>query len=241
MSQEPNSQTNSTPTPAPAAPILGVDPPAAPVAPPAPPVVPSGNPPAAPQAQQKTLSMEEWNALQEKASRYDYIANDTELATKLVDHVKSKTGQISTRPTNNQPAQQQGATPSVDPTINQLREENRLLAQRQARTEIELFKAKHSDFDQVKDEMARVVNKYPGISIDDAYSLAKSAKQQSSPAPVRENPATPTTETNRSAGQIAGNQSLEDIKRRINDQKATPRFDDAIDLAFQAAKMTAEQ
>lgn len=238
MSAVPTPSNNPTPaTPSP----LGVDPtPIAPVTP-ASPSSAGGNPPAAPATNQKTLSMEEFNSLQERAGRYDFIANDAELATKVVEHVKGKTGRIGTQPTNNQPVPQQSATQSVDPTVQQLLAENKQLAQRTARLEIENFKARHSDFDNVKDEMARVVNKYPGISIEDAYSLAKSAKPQSQQGSVRETPTTPTAETNRSVGNIAENNTLEEIERRINDRKSTPSFDQALDLAFAGAKLKAQQ
>lgn len=204
---------------------LGVDPPAAkdPVVVP-PPAPPANTPPAT-----KQLSQAEYDALQAKANNYDIISGDPELAPKLVDHFRAKTGRLGT------------PVSAPKPVVNDqqsARDDERFAAmsKRQAQLEVELFKQKHPDMDDLKDDMAKLINRY-GMDLEDAYNFSKSAKAQNGQKSPVAPPAVPTSETNNPAGSFdSSNSDLGDVEKRINDPKATPHMDDAIALAFQAAK-----
>lgn len=178
-----------------------------------------------PVVKKPTMTQDEIDALLEKANNYDLIASDQELSTKIADHFRAKTGTVrKSEPTPVEPSDEQ------DPRITEL-------IQRNARNEIALFALSHPDMEEYKNDMSSMINRY-GMSLEDAYRFSKSAKQQTVQKPTEVAPAAPTVETNSSAGiGQDGDSGLADLERRINDPKATPRLDDAIDLAIEAAKL----
>ena len=227
---EPQTDTN---TPAQAEPQskpspLGVDPePATPVEPqePAAPVEASQ-----PQQQKPSMSQEEIDALLEKASNYDLIANDPELATKIRDHFTAKTGRVPQ-------ADQQSPAEPQEPTDNAQSQQIKELIRRNAANEIALFRMQHPDMDDYRDEMTHLVSQY-GMPLEDAYRFSKGIAAQKQKPTSRERPATPTVETTNPAG-VDQNEDpfdIAEVERKIADSKATPRFDDALDLAIAAAK-----
>lgn len=205
--------------------VLGVDPQATvPVAKPA-----ETTPPLAEKPTTKQLSQKEFDELQQKASNYDLIATDPELAPKVVDHFRAKTGRVG-KPMTPAPTEEKPA-PSVRDD-----EAFQSLARRQAQLEVTLFKKDHPDMDEYKDDMARLMQRH-NMDLDDAYRFSKAAKSQALQKPVTAKPATPTAETNGNAGDLENSDTdLGNVEKRINDPKATPHMDDVYALAFQAAK-----
>lgn len=178
----------------------------------------------------KTLTQAEYDQLMEKASRYDLMANDAELAPKIVDHYRAKTGRIGTPP-----ARKADDDPPIVPN-NRNSDVDKEMIRRQAELEIKVFKMENPDMAQYKDDMARLMQRY-NMPIEEAYRLSKAAKTQAAQKPVEKpnTPAVPTTETNVNAGDDSVD-DLSEVEKRINDPKATPRLDDAMELAWKAAQ-----
>jgi hypothetical protein len=174
-----------------------------------------------------SISQEEIDSLQEKAKNYDLIASDPELATTIADHFKARTGTSRKAKAKAEEPQE----PRIDEATAQRIQE---LTRRNAQNEIALFRLQNPDMDQYKDNMATLINRY-GMSLDDAYRFSKSTVAQTEQKSTKPNPARPMVETNDSAGFDQTESDLVDIERRINDPKATPRMDDAIDLAIATA------
>ena len=184
----------------------------------------------------RQISQEEYDQLQEIAGRYSLIANDPQLSAVVLDHFRAKSGRLS-----------QSAEPKIDNSKtmqNQQQEEamaampNQELLRRQAQLEIELFRLRNPDMDSYKTEMASLVSKYPTMSLDDPYKFTQLAKPQAETKAVKENTAAPTTETNNGAGNFdKPSNSLEATMQKIADRKATPRIEDAIEVAWNAAKL----
>jgi len=216
------------PPPAPVPSPLGVDPtPASPVVVPSPVSTPPATPPS------KTLTQAEYDALQQRASNYDLIAADPELAPKVVDHFRARTGRLGA------PVQTPAATPN--PATQETNSHIQELVKRQAQLEVQLFKQMHPDMEEVGDDMSKLIHRY-GMSLDDAYRFSKAAKAPASQKPAQTPPVAPTAETNHSAGSLDTSAiSLADAEKRINDPKATPHMDDALALAWQTAKQQAGQ
>lgn len=198
-----------------------------PATPPAPPVVNTPPPPSG-----KNLTQAEYDVLQAKASHFDAIAGDPVIAEKVVDHFRSR-GRVQQPPVANPPA---GAPPQAEPPQVDTRMQQKMdaMTQRLAQLEVEAFRAKHPDMDQFKDDMVPLMHR--GIPLEDAYRFSKAVKAQTTQNPVKPVPVTATTETNRTAGIDDDPDNLSAIEQKISDPKATPRLDDAIALAWQAAK-----
>ena len=60
---------------------------------------------------------------------------------------------------------------------------NELLLGFAANKTVSDLEAKHADFDAFKPAMTDIINKYPNMAIEDAYTLAKGSKLISSPSP----------------------------------------------------------
>lgn len=210
---------------------LGVDPVTPPVA--TTPVVtePKAVEPPASVPRGKTLTQEEYDALQLKARNYELIEADPELAPKILDHFRAKTGRIGQKP-------EQTNTPVVNNKMtSEVEEQLTNMAKRQAQLEIQLFQQKHPDMEQYRQDMARLINKYPGMDLEDAYRFSKGAQSQPEQKPVQAKPASPTTETNQTSGETETDSiDVSEYEKRINDPKATPHMDDVIAAAWAAAK-----
>lgn len=190
---------------------------------------PAATPPAAAPSD-KTLSQAEYDILAQKATAYDTIANDAILAPKVVDHFRAK-GRVQ------QPAEP-AAAPVAPPAQPEQPSQQAIeaMTRRMAQLELDLFRTKHPDLDEVKDDMVRLLQR--GLSLEDSYRYSKAAKAQTVQSPAaKQTPAMPTAETNNDAGSSDDpDDNFSAIERKINDPKATPRLDDAISLAWKAAK-----
>jgi len=216
--------------PAPTPSVLGTDPtPPVPVTPPA---VPE---PTVTPAPATSLSQEEIDALTDKASRYDLFANDPVLASKIADHYRANAGITANKP----------VTPDLEPSGDDtpVVEDPRMqaLSQKMVQMEIAQFQQAHPDMETVKEDMAALINKY-GMNLEDSYKFAMSAKTPTTPTPTPTPPAASTTEDGSSAG-FDQDSDLDraNVEKLINDPKATPRMEDAIDAALNYAKKVAAQ
>lgn len=215
---------------------LGVDPVATPAV--TAPVAkePTATEPPASVPRGKQLTQEEYDALQLKARNYELIEADPELAPKILDHFRAKTGRIGQRTTEN-------TNPAVNNQMsNEVEERMVAMAKRQAQLEIDLFKQRNPDMDNYRQDMVRLINKYPGMELEDAYRFSKGAQSQPEQKPVQAKPVTPTTETNQSSGETETDSiDVSEYEKRINDPKATPHMDDVIAAAWAAAKQKVGQ
>lgn len=191
--------------------------------------------PAAESKPMKQLSQAEYDAMMQKVANYDLIANDPELAPKIMDHYRGKTGK--TRETPKPKNQEENEKPQVN---TELDERVKAMSRRQAELEIKLFRKEHPDFDTHKEGMAKLLQRHPTMDLEEAYNLSKGSSSKPEQR-SEERKAVATTETNQTAATEESSDSFEDVEKRINDPKATPHLDDAITLAFQAAKMKAGQ
>lgn len=228
MSDQIPQVTPSNPAPATPAPTtppatpLGVDPAPAPAAT-VPPVVAK---PAAPQ--KPTMTQAEIDALVEKANNYDLIAGEPELVTRIGDHFRAKTGRVA------QPATPAPAT-LQEPQDNPDKAAMQELVRRNAANEIALFRLQNPDMDTYRDDMVHLISNY-GMSLADAYRFSKATKAQQKPTTPAQ-PARPTVETTNPAGIVQNDEfDLQTVENKIRDPKATPRMDDAIDLAIATAR-----
>lgn len=185
-------------------------------------------PPATPSG--KILSQTEYDVLAQKATAYDTIANDAILAPKVVDHFRAK-GRVQQPPA-------EPAAPPAQPAQPEQPSQQAIeaMTRRMAQLELDLFRTKHPDLDEVKDDMVRLLQR--GLSLEDSYRYSKAAKAQAVQSPAaKQTPAMPTAETNSDAGSSDDpDDNFSAIERKINDPKATPRLDDAISMAWKAAK-----
>lgn len=173
------------------------------------------------------LTQAEIDSLRERAANFDTIVADPEISVKVLDHFKAKTGRVGKQVTTETKAPE---TKSVDDIAY------KQLLNRQATLEIDLFRMRHPDMDSVKDNMAKLMTKY-GMDLEDAYNFSKSGQVQNSQKSADGGTATPTAETNKSAGiGSSGETNFSEVEKQISDPKATPHLDDAIELAWKAAK-----
>lgn len=192
-------------------------------------------PPAGESKPMKQLTQAEYDAMAQKVANYDLIANDPELAPKIMDHYRAKTGKPRTTPKPNDQEE------SVKPQLRDDTDERfRAMSRRQAELELKLFRKEHPDFDQHKESMAKMLQRHPTMDLEEAYNLSKGSS--SKPEQRSEQPkATATTETNQTAANDDSSDDFDEIEKRINDPKATPHLDDAISLAWKASKLKAGQ
>jgi len=180
---------------------------------------------------QRTISQEEFDALSRKASNYDLIESDPELAPKVLDHFKAKTANVGRQTQQRQTTQEN--TSQQDDRMNQaLMQQQREIAKMQIR----MFEQTHPDMNEYRDEMAKLANRHPTMDLEELYNFSKAAKSQASQKSASPKPATATAETNDSAGDVEADTDTSELLKKINDPKATPRLDDVIGLAWQAAK-----
>ena len=190
--------------------------------------------PAAESKNVKQISQAEYDSLMQKVANYDLIANDPDLAPKIVDHYRAKAGQARETP---KPKSKEEVN---KPDVNMEYEDRfKAMSRRQAELEIRLFKKDHPDFDSHKDTMAKLLQRHPTMDLEEAYNLSKGSS--SKPEQRSEKPkAEATAETNQTAAEESSD-DFSDAEKRINDPKATPHMDDVIDLAWKAAKSKAGQ
>lgn len=177
-----------------------------------------------------SISQDEIDALTEKASRYDLFINDPVLANKIADHYRAATGITAREPAR----MEQNDEPKEDPRMQ-------ALSQKLVQLELAQFHQQHPDLTEYRDDVAALISKY-NMPLPEAYKFAKAAKAHTSQTQTKETPATPTSESGVSAG-FDRDSDLDraKVEKLINDPKATPRMDDAIDAALNYARKVAAQ
>jgi hypothetical protein len=178
----------------------------------------------------KQMTQAEYDAVMQKVANYDLIANDPELAPKIMDHYRAKTGKARETPKPKDTEENVKPQPTVE-----IDDRFKAMARRQAELELKLFKKEHPDFDTHKDTMAKLLQRHPTMELEEAYSLSKGSSSKPEQRPEKPK-AEATAETNQTAAETESSNELEDVEKRINDPKATPHMDDAIALAYAAAK-----
>lgn len=179
----------------------------------------------------KQISQAEYDTLMQKVANYDLIATDPELATKVMDHFRAKTGKVAETPK----PQPKNIVKESNPEI-----EDRFMSmsRRQAELEIKLFQKDHPDFEQHKDAMAKLLQRHPTMDLEEAYNFSKGSSSKPEQKSSQQT-AVATTETNKTAAIPESSNAFSDVEKRINDPKATPHLDDAIAAAWEFAKNSA--
>lgn len=179
-----------------------------------------------PEVQVPSFKPEEIAALQEDASLYRTIKADPKLGSMVLDYLK-----------------QQGVSPDGTPAPKQSEDDLRKeLAQLKetmrdyiSQQQIKEFRTTVPDFDQVRGEMAKVLQAHPTLDLQTAYRLVKAGSTASpSPAPAK------SSKLEVPEGKATGRADSEEdelkrIQEKIMDTKATPRTSDYLDLAMKYA------
>lgn len=197
---------------------------------------PSGEPaPVAPTAPtQINLTPEEHNALLEKANIYDTIAGDETASGLVRDHFQGRTGQAAPAPTE--------VPTGDDERYNALEAKyetgQKALMETVGRLQISEFQRTHPDLEDHRQHMGSLMTKN-NMTMEEAYDVAKAMKVQQPPPSNQPGPApvaAPTTE-GRQAAPLPGEpvDALAAAEAKINDRSATPRIEDAFDLALKTA------
>lgn len=219
------------PTPAPVASPLGVDPtPAVPaVAPtatptPVPATIPSG---------QKVLTEAEHTDLLERASAFDIVERDPKLAEMVSTYLKDKGAQPTPVDDPTNPVSQ------PNPEIEQMKKSNQAMMNELLNLKVNTFRTAHPDMKgELEQRMAVLCNSH-NHDLDSAYIIAKAEAQAVVKPTVAPVPTAPTTEVG-GPGEITGGSTsdalLEQARKLIDDPKATPRIEDAFDIALATAK-----
>lgn len=182
--------------------------------------------PVDPKPESKSLSKEEYDQLVDQVRNYQTIIKEPGLVDTIRDHFRSKAL------TNNAPPKKDDV--KDNPDVLSLKEQNRELTNRLARLEVEHFRKHNPDMDEHREAMAKLLSDHPTLTIEQAYKFAKADKPpQQTQKVVKTTPTTEITDTD------SGEQSDDEFsayEKQINDPKATPSFDKAIDLAMRAAR-----
>lgn len=215
--------------------ILGVDTPEPAPAPvvetPAEPPVAETPAPQQPPSNVRNIEEVEFLRLKEQSDLYEIIRNDPEVHSQVSD--------ILNRRVNGRPASKPATSDTNGgASIEQLRQDNnemrRLLQETVAGIQIRDFAASTPDFQQQRGKMAELCKRHPSLTLPEAYALAKGHAAPQASAPAAKAPLQ-TAET-KSGGVPRETDELAAVQRRINDPKATPRTDDYIREALEAAR-----
>lgn len=235
--------------------VLGVDPtPATPPAPAAPPA-PAPAAPAAPDPSQVTIDAQELNTLRDAAHAYTTLIRDDGAREAIANHVRQRMAGTPAEP----PAP---ATPSPSPgdqvgqELAQLRGMMRegaqhIQRQNQHMTEqaeqikalqTDLFARDNPDFAKNQVAVAKVMEQAPGISREDALILVQARAAQAgngtengapSPAPTSEGGSTGEVPS-QATPSVVSEEGMAELARLVNDPKATPSTDAAVDAIGRA-------
>lgn len=221
---------------------LGVDPTPTP---PATPVVPAPVAPAAPAPTQVTIPQDQYQALLDRNSMLSLIEKDPQLSANVRDHFKARTADTG------EPSLE--ANGDIGKQLADLRAENKelkdTLTTAVANIQVDNFKRTHDDFDNYRQEMATLNQKYPGMELEDLYQTAKArvqAEKAQAPQPTPQPTPTVATSETDGVGELPGADpgSKEDILARaaavINDPKATRSIEEAFDIAAKAAQAVSD-
>lgn len=194
------------------------------------------------QANEKRLTLEQFNALQQKARNYETIVADPNANRFLTEYFSD----LSTGSTNDIPAQSSNkqadtkASPELSKLQEVISEQNnaiKYMHRELGKLSLEVFKTKNTDFDQHIDTVREILREAPNMPTHLALELARSRKAASAStnSQSKGKSATPQTEIT-SAGNVSEPDYLKEAKRRILDRKATPGNDSWIDEAIAAAR-----
>lgn len=235
--------------------VVGVDPPEPIVAPPvAEPVAPLA-PPTTPSVDEVTLSQEEYTAMQDKAGNYDTMVNDPQLQSVIYGHLRDRaSGVVPTDVTDPSAVPNAPVAPGGNPMEARMaRMEGFLQNAAQAfQQQNDTISSQAKDLQSLRnDEFSRSNPTYrehevaiskvrtanPNLSLNDALTLIEARAFKAGNGTVAGgNPATPTTEGGGAGGMPSSNPSgdidearLADLAALIDDPKATPSMDSALD------------
>ncbi len=235
-------------------PVLGVDPPAPKPAAPAPtPVVPTTPAPIG----GVTVTQDEFDSLQDRAASYDTLSNDPQVSALIANHLQQRAAGVVTpapEPAPSSPGGDPNANPYEDRLVRvenflqqgaqafqQLQRENVALRDEVGTLRTDRFSESNPSFKQNERAVAKLCQDNPGLTLTDALMLVEARALKAGNGTVDGgHPATPTTE-GAGAGSLpsdsGGNTDearLADLAQRINDPKATPSMDSALDAIGEA-------
>lgn len=174
-----------------------------------------------------SVSEDELLKLREDAELYRAIKADPELSGKVLELIHNKTRQIPAKPQGDEPAY-----------VRELRDQNAKSQQAMreliAYMQVKEFFTENPDAKAHKQEIGRLMDKYSGMTLNEAFDIAKRAKasqgQQAAPSAPKVKQA-----EGRNNGGVSPKTGSEKALARINDPKALPRTDDYIAEAFKEA------
>ncbi|MHA1840848.1 MAG: hypothetical protein ACTSYW_02610 [Candidatus Heimdallarchaeota archaeon] len=118
------------------------------------------------------------------------------IATAFDDAIDART-ELITKETNT----------DIDSLTSKITNIEQFLVRNEAAKDMRVTREKYSDFDNYREEMSDIFNRFPGISAEEAYVLAKSQKSKGAPyqedveSEKPDNHGTRTTNANRSRGE----------------------------------------
>ena len=188
---------------------------------------PEPEPQPEPEQEDKGLSQEELTTLQEKGRIFDMIDSNPELSGMIIDYMKAKQNPTpASEPASAaEPSNDQSEVAKLQKQVNDLQQFNSQLA---ARMEIQQFSASHPDFDSVKADVGKLLQKHPTYTLEEAYDLVKRTSGSQPPAAVP--PSQPAE--GRASREISVSNNR-DTLREIKNPKVS--FDKAFDLALEEA------
>jgi len=251
-----NEETNTSPAESEAvdSSMLGVDP-----TPVSADVQPS-NPPAAPATTQQpaptnsiNLTPEQHQELLTAAQNYQTIVNDPTAHQLVYDHFNGETQEQ----TSAEPVVSPDGTVS-NPEVTQLSQELAQLKQQYQQglqsitaqqkelglMRVHQFAQQNPDFEQHRTAIGNILQQAPQLGLEQALTLARAQANTAAPTSpaVDTSPSISTTETSTMGILPSGGNDtvMEEALRAINDRKATPSIDQAMDIAFRAARSKQE-
>lgn len=169
-------------------------------------------------------SLEELDLWRQKKDLYDQMDGDPGLARVVRDYYQgNQNTQTSAEDTN---MEDSGWRDEIRKDIDSLKD---MFRQDFARRQVDAFKQARPDYEQYKTGMQRVLQQYPNMSLEDAYTFAKHQGAAASPSTPVQRP-TGGVETTESAA-IPRKSSREEIEAKINDPRIST--EDAIRLAME--------
>lgn len=185
------------------------------------------------------LSQEEFNSLTGHAANYQTLLKDPQLVGIINDYFKGKMNP----PNKEEPKNTIKDQIPPDQTalgLADLKKQLQAMQQERANQAVELFRIKNPDMDTYKDGMAKVLTKYPNMSLDDAYAFVKgqAAKPQQQPNTNTSKSTTETGSHDDDNSDVTEEQQLQD---KLMDRKSVPTFDAALKLAMAAAAAKARE
>lgn len=185
-----------------------------------------------PEVKSPSFKPEEIAAMQEDASLYRTIKADPKLSTMVLDYLK----QQGVAP-DGTPAKQQSED-DVRKELAQLKETMRDYITQQ---QIKEFRSSVPDFDQVRGDMAKVLQAHPTLDLQTAYRLVKAGSAASTPPAPAKSSKLEVPEGKATGRADNENDELKRIQEKIMDSKATPRTSDYLDLAMKYAYSKAQE